>query len=508
MRNVTVLAQMGDGPLHKVQVELNPEETKRVRFADAPLPADGLPEAAGTLLLRVLDVQTTNLLDQKQLRVEVDSPASYVRVGDLRYVPLSTGGLGKLSVNLQTAKPVSGPKIRAELILDAKRLRGYAGAGTFQGELLPAEAAPSLTLIADKIRLTAASSAQGPVYVTVDGVERAFQYQATLTRQGPALTFPAETRPSVRWRVAPFVKAAADIAFPIEVDNAPVGSSLEVNLGRGTPDRFEPELTSRFARRQARTAWILAQGKDGALVFDARVSDWHIAWNTRYVVGQRLLRARLLDAQGKEITRASQYVTIDNDPPTLTRLIDVPAKLPRGTPLKLQAHALDPESGIAQVVFFVGQPHNERIPANLPTIVATPMDAAKNTWSAEIPLPKDKTGPTAITAQFTNGVGLVTYRTASLELTDKDPAEGLGHIRGKVLEGSRVQPGLEVILRNERGTEVGRTKTKPDGSFIFEGVEPGAYVIHCVKPDSGRRADVSTTVSPNQTSTHDLALSL
>jgi Carboxypeptidase regulatory-like domain len=102
----------------------------------------------------------------------------------------------------------------------------------------------------------------------------------------------------------------------------------------------------------------------------------------------------------------------------------------------------------------------------------------------------------------------VRYHTAIVELTDADPATEPGQIRGKVLEGPRTQPGLEIILRDGKGVELRRTKTKADGSFLFEDVPPGSYVIFCSKPDSRRRATVPAVVQPNRATVRDVELVL
>ncbi len=160
------------------------------------------------------------------------------------------------------------------------------------------------------------------------------------------------------------------------------------------------------------------------------------------------------------------------------------------------------------MVFFVGQPQDDKIPNLLPSVAATPLDPSKTTWSASVPLPEDKKGPTAITAQFTNGAGLVRYHTATVELTDTDPALSAGQLRGKVLEGPRCQPGLEVSLRDDKNNELKRTTTLPDGTFQFDNLAPGNYVLFCVKPESLRRATSPAVVAPNKTTVRNLLLSL
>ena len=516
-RNVTVEILMGATLVHKTQIALKQDETQCVNLGDVPMPLTGLPKVTGPLVVRVSDAQTTRLLEQKQYRLDVAAPRDYVRVTDIRFDPGSQTGKNKLSVKLQARNILPGPSISAELVLPGERIRGYLGleGGTFQRDLSMREQAEPVTLFAEEIRLAETASGEGPIYVNVDGVERAFLFQNTFARQGPALMPDLDFRPQVRWNVPAFVRAGPNVRLPLEVDNAPKGASLEVSLGQGSPEQFESDLVERFPQAKQQSIGFWPQGKDGALIFEAAVSDWYVTWNTSRTFGRRVLRARLLDAQGKEIARSAQYVNIDNDPPTLVRLLDVPARIKRGSPLLLRTQGKDPESGIAQVVFFVGNPQEDKIPTNTPTFSAMPIDAGKTTWAANLQLPDDKKGLTAITAQFTNGVGLVSYQTAILELTETDPPVPIpppvpdtGTVRGKVLEGPRIQTGLDVILRDTKGNEVKRVKTRIDGSFVFEDVPPGNYVIFCVKPDSLRHATVPARVEKNKTATFQVELAL
>jgi hypothetical protein len=110
-----------------------------------------------------------------------------------------------------------------------------------------------------------------------------------------------------------------------------------------------------------------------------------------------------------------QKVMIDGDPPSVARIVDVPAKIKRGSALDIQAQGQDSESGIAQVVFFLGEPQKNQVPPNTPTIAAKPVNDDKTNWSARIHFPEERKGPTPITAQFNNGVGLVRYHTATPE---------------------------------------------------------------------------------------------
>ncbi len=509
-REVVVDVLVGGKSKQKIQTTLNPEQTKRVDFGEAVIPADSLPEVTGPLVVRATDGETTNLLDQKVLRLEIATPATYVRVREVRFDPADERGKNKLTVKLQANSPPYGPTIPAELVLGAPGIPGYLGieSGTLQTDLSVSAEAPA-TLFAENIRLRDSAGAEGLVFLQVDGLERAFRFRTKFTRGGPSSLAQADRQPAVRWNVPAFVPAGAKTSFPIEVDDAPPGARLEVKMEHGSADQFEPDQVIHYPLAKQQRIGFWSQGKQGALVFEAEVNDWPLTWNTSRVVGPRMLHARLVDSQGSELATSSQLVTIDNDPPNLARLVDVPAKIKRGSPLQVRAQGQDLESGITRAVFFFGQPSGDMIPPQTPIIIGSPVDASRMNWVANVQFPEDKRGPTPLTVQFTNGVGLVRYHTATVELTDIDPTPPpRGSLRGTIYEGPRTQPGLEVILRDGQGVEKLRTRTQNDGSFLFQDLPPGNYVIFCVKPDSLRRATLPILVEPNKTTVRKVELAL
>src|SRR5262249_23715510 len=68
-----------------------------------------------------------------------------------------------------------------------------------------------------------------------------------------------------------------------------------------------------------------------------------------------------------------------------------------------------------------------------------------------------------------------------------DPAKVIpGSIRGTVVEGALSQSGLDVILKDEKGAEKDRAKTRDDGSFEFAKVLPGKDTVSCTKTATNR----------------------
>ena len=110
----------------------------------------------------------------------------------------------------------------------------------------------------------------------------------------------------------------------------------------------------------------------------------------------------------------------------------------KGTTLQVQALGVDPESGVAQVVFFYGKPEKGEIPFAAPRFKAMPSNRELTEWSAAVLVPADHKGPLAISVQVINHAGMATIDTVNLDVTDTEPGKtGLGEIRGTVVEGPR-----------------------------------------------------------------------
>jgi hypothetical protein len=133
-------------------------------------------------------------------------------------------------------------------------------------------------------------------------------------------------------------------------------------------------------------------------------------------------------------------------------------------------------------------------------IPAVPVDARKTTWKAELQLPEDRKGPTPITVQMTNNVGLKSYDTVRIELTDTDPnATGPATIKGKVVIGKYDQPDLDVFLIDAKGKLKDKTTTNKEGHFEFTGVAPGLYRVYSYKRATKRKGFKDVDVKANET---------
>jgi hypothetical protein len=217
-------------------------------------------------------------------------------------------------------------------------------------------------------------------------------------------------------------------------------------------------------------------------------------------------QATLRDAAGRALVQTSLPVVFDNMPPRGARFVRPPASGVQGGKTSLVVSAWDDLSGVADVQFFVGEPVDNKPPAGAKLIAAQRVPTSPELWSADLPLPS-AAGTITVTAQFTNGAGLVSFASTSLQVTDK-ATSATGEIRGQVLEGQRPQAALEVVLLNAGKAEVGKAKSGADGAFQFVGVPPGDYTIRAVKPASQRQGEKGVQVVAGETTIVNLALGL
>lgn len=496
-RNVTVRLT-GNAVVEK-KLTVGPDKIEKVSFEGAAPKADAeLPELKGSLQLVLLDTDKNVELDARQVRVDIAAPREYVQITEMKFEPPgpANGGKNRLLIKLKAVVPLAAPPCEVELVLRRDRIPGFEAVkeGNLRGEV-PGDG-KELTLSAESIQLAESLDEEGDVYLTVDGRERAFILRTTFARRGDPTTPREVTRSAIRLLADRYALAGPKYPVTVEVDHPPPGASLELSLGRLKGGEFQNDITPKRSREaQVRRIGFSPHGENGTLVFEAALKDWHEVLNASKILGERMLRARMLDSEDFEIRSASQTIILDDTAPERVRFVDFRPQVKRDAPLTVKASGTDRESGIKQVFFFVGKPVDGKVPPNTPTSPGEPVDDSRTTWSARLTLPEKK-GPVEISVQFINNVGLSTFDTISPELTDADADKGakLGRIQGRVMEGSRAQPGLEVILRDEKGMEKRTVKTAEDGAFSIPDVPPGKYKVSCMKVSSQTKGEKDVTV--------------
>lgn len=393
---------------------VEPERVRKIEFDQA----DARPiDVAGPLTLRVLDPRRERVLHERSLALEILSPRDYIKLSDVSYEPAGQGR-GKWTIEVQTTRRIVGPAIAAQLVLPMQRIPGLIGigGGTLRVEV-PTQPPASRTLFAEGIRLVRGADEEGPVYVNIDGVPRAFIYRTAFSRAGAASQPQPDDRPAVRLVAPPCVMSGINLLVDVEVDNAPKGARLSVAMGRVLADgSFKAEITRNFADAKKRR--IDLDASTGTLTFEASIGDWTAAFDTRSIAGARVLEARLLDVGGKVLASCRHPLVLDDSPP-LARITPTAAAVKKGSVLHVQAQGLDPESGVAKVVFFFGREQRGEVPQGAPRFRAIPTSRDRSMWTAALLIPADRKGPLPLSVYVLNHAGMATIDTVTLEVTDE-----------------------------------------------------------------------------------------
>ncbi len=503
--SVELLAGGGLVPGGKTRVTLRPGQTERIAFHDAPTPLDAkpLPDCHSPLEMRVFDAEQNQApLAVRRFPVVVAQPRDYVRIADTQIEPAPLAAERRVSVSLQTWTKVPGPGIPAQLVLPASRSAKPPDLSP-ERELSNQPRGEPVALSAETSRGT--GDDDHPIYVTVDGVPRAFIFHSASGQRSGSLPH-HDDRLAMRIRAAASMTPSARVPVTVEVDNAPPGARLEFAV---LQSNGSVELVRRYSSAQQHRLGFTPHGPDGALVFEAAINDWTMSLDTGAWQGRRVFKARIINEFGRELQHSLHELIVDATPPEDVAFVAPPAQAQRGTTLKVVARGFDRDSDIAQVFFFIGRPTNDQPLPNTPKVAGFAADLDHGLWGGSIPLPADHKGPLPISVQFINRAGLARCATTTVELLDVDPATlRPGAIAGKVLEGPRPQPGLTVVLRDEHGQDKARTRTQPDGTFQFDNLAPGKYQLFCDKPESGRRVLQAITISPGGAQRVHLALAL
>jgi hypothetical protein len=460
---------------------------------------------------------------QDPVRVVMPRPTDYVEVTGV-YDPRERGGIkNQLILTVKAKDSFQGGRCRVDLVLNPAVIPDFVEVpkkeGTRAGYLQ--RAGDQITLTANNLQFSEASTKSdelkpGLVYVTIDGYERAYIFESTFPRRGE--TTSELTRVDVaaaRMKFAPGADPSKPYPVSFEIDNTDPKTAIELGLDRDASQDFNRQageivIVGTGDRKQQLQVNPAFPGH--ALQLKRLISDWDTKLDVAEIYGPRLLRLRLLENEAEAdkdvrdgdkslvkfldmanytgtktpVSQILETVTFDGTKPENLKFLDFPKQLERGSELPVRATASDPESGIKSVAFYIGKPGPDgKPPATAVLVPGKLLDPKTGVWVASLDAPTDQKGKTEVTAQFTNGAGLVATDTVKIELIDPGAgAAGAGKaasIAGKVFVGDRPQPDVAVELRNAAGAVLDTKATDKDGKFLFKDVAPGTYKVFSSK---------------------------
>jgi hypothetical protein len=259
------------------------------------------------------------------------------------------------------------------------------------------------------------------------------------------------------------------------------------------------------------------RGRPGRRPLGPRVlRDWERTVPVEQLVGERVLRAQVLERTGRVLTASDgepvesrTTVTFAVGPPTGVRFVDAPTRARRDKPLTVRATSDLTAVGVKEVLLLPRQAGGRRAaeggrPGPRPAVETTP-----GVWQAPIPFGESK-GLTDIGVQFVPNAGRPRGhvgrggRAGSGRLRQAGAGPDPGPGRGR----DPRPPGLEVALVDAAKAVKGTAKTQANGSFLFEDVAPGKYTLGVVKESTGREGTADVIVKPGKPETPTIELLL
>jgi hypothetical protein len=537
-----------DGPqARKVRVQLvaggvvvasQPAEVASGKLVPVPWPgappasvAPAVPPARAPSLAQLTPPVAFRLVDEtgqalgKDVVMEVDRPSYYLDA-EMEFVPARGQEKNRLLVRVTPNRYFKGPRCPVQLMLDPERIPGFiAGqkkkgvyAGFVTGERLGNGLFRPLYLVAEDIQLTP-DKRDGVVTLQADGYSRAFTFRATFAPSGTRPRPQERSKESLRLDVPPAADPRKPLRVVIEADNLEqpadarlVLDVLTVVMGDPTMPQEQFSPLAEFRGERNVQMFYAAGGRQGGLRFRAEVTDWITEQDLGGLHGPATLRLRLLDRDnkprevlhaesGQMTTEFRRTVVLDDTPPEDVRFTQPPTSAIRTRPLVLSATGMDPESGIRDVVFFLGKlPPNAALP---PDIIAAPgvLPRRGRVWSATLVVPADARPVLDVSVRFTNPAGLSTTEVIQLAVTDPAPAAKgpkLASIAGTVTEGDRTQRELPVQLQDTAGKVLAKTNTDAKGAYLFKDLAAGDYQVSAEKVASATKGTIPVKLAAGE----------
>jgi hypothetical protein len=518
-QDVTVVVASGPGEADEIARSAVRAAAKSTVRVPAPKAAAGTPPdkpppsgpVRSGLHLRVLDKNGDVIDRTPAMPVRIQVPSQYVEP-TVTFQGEPGAPENRLTVTIKDrtpARPFAGPPAKVQLVLSPDRIPGLipesARDGTFQGEVPPGGEA---VLVANNLQFRGADR-QGVIVVNVDGYDRAFLFTSDFGGTAPQ----PYGKPDLKIVAPQFAEPAKPVPVRLEIDNPPRSDAVaEFGIDRSGAGNF---VTKRFpSGEREESVTVRWGGPAGGLSFVTKVGDRVEMLNPAGIFGTRQLRLRLLYPRENQLVELNPPapvftdVVFDESKPVVTDFSVRSKELLRNKPVTLQAIGTDPESGISEVVFFLGDPPSAdgKPAANGRVFPGTPPNQAGGPYTVTIPLGDAKLVKVGV--RFTNPLGMFTDRTAELEPTDPPEPKKTGTIKGTVVQGSpeRLQKNVPVKLADPKGMEVKSGATTDKGEFTFEDVPPGKYIVAASIPRDRTTAKGEVTVEAGKTVTLKLIL--
>jgi hypothetical protein len=471
-------------------------------------PAAGSPRqlaTPGELVFEIRDLaKVSDPVVTRSLKILRVDPGELVEIVSATVAPASGQGVptSNLRVEIRAKRPpIAGPPCQVELTVDGitggKGIRGNTrGTVPPDGDplVLEAQGIPSVgagagmfTVSVDGVPLTYRFSADFAVFDRVEG--------ASLQRvpfMGLKASMAQEVTPPEQGSTrSPGVRLEAWAC------QAPAGSTLRLKLLGG--DRFENIEKLENLPGPIESVATVEAGEKGVWNFSLKEGRWNRLWNSEGMAGRKKVRLELVGATGQVIAAKETDLVIDSTPPRFGQFFGYPEKLAPGTSRRFTFLVSDEESGIRSVQAYLGPPQPPAQPADkTPAAPSVPppvveVNTSGNAWEAAVDVPADAKGSVTLTIRAENGSGLETVWSRAIPVADV-PAPTVGGLNGKVTEGGRPQPGLPVVLKDEKGKEAQKAISDKDGAYQFEGLKPGKYTVEAKKTSSGRGATAKVEI--------------
>ncbi|MCI0681410.1 MAG: carboxypeptidase-like regulatory domain-containing protein [Gemmataceae bacterium] len=495
-----VLAELGKGPLPKLQLWL---------------------DAKGKMTVR------------QDLKVKLWQPERYVKVTKAHYDQTSR----RVSFTVELTEEFVGPPCVVRMVLDPDYLPGLKPPKNKTMEQPLTKIGQPLDLFADlEFEGSTVGLSDARVFLHVDGFQRAFEFAPDLNELSgdmpPAVDYSRDV--AVRFRPRPYVfpDKKNPLLVRLEIDARTIDQPARVELGfnRSDADKDVKNFAKRFTTippeglpglRSIKLA--IDAGKKGDLVCMLTATDWEVPVTTADLLGRRFLRLRVVDTDGTKLKVSGQAlkpleaqrpglaplsvdkdevlaaVTIDDSAAEVVRFSGVSEDWRPGAKVEVKVETAPRDKAryapIEKAIFYFGKPSAGKIEAKEQF---EGKELEPDVWSAIVRTP-DKDGRYELAVTFQTGTGMRSAASELVSVKTAAPGEFVTTLKGKVLDSAeRPKAGAKVLLMDAKGKPKGLQEAGAKGEFVFEKVPPGDYFLEASTAIPRNKGIVAVKVPPGK----------